>query len=321
MMTKIGITLGDPAGIGYEITAKSLLNYKNKDRFVLIGNREHFLSVLDLLKIDRKYFEDIEFIDIDGGRIEFGKVQEEAGRISYKSVEKGIEIALKGEIDALVTAPINKESWQRAGSKFIDHTTMLQVLTGSKDVGTVFEVKRLRIIFLTKHISLIEACRQVKKENVKRGIMMADQALKMLGIDNGKIAVAALNPHGGEGGLFGREEIDEILPAIKEMEGTYNVYGPFPADSIFHQASLGYYDIVLSLYHDQGHIAAKTYDFDRTVSLNIGLPFLRTTVDHGTAFDIAGKGIAKEISMLESIKKAIKYALIYKENYYKYIKK
>lgn len=321
MVERIGITLGDPAGIGYEITAKALRRYRDKGRFTLIGNAEHFRSVLGIIGSNMDEFSSVNFVDIDGGSVDFGRVQKEAGRISYESVVRGIELAMNGEIDSLVTAPINKEAWQQAGSKFIDHTTMLQVLTGSGDVGTVFEVKKLRIIFMTKHISLIEACRQVTRENVKKGIAMADQALKMLRFENGKIAVAALNPHGGEGGLFGREEIDEIIPAVNDMKKIYNVYGPFPADSVFYQASLGSWDIVLSLYHDQGHIAAKTYDFRRTVSLNIGLPFLRTTVDHGTAFDIAGKGIADETSMLESIKKAIKYSSRYRENYSRYFKK
>lgn len=320
MKSKIGISLGDPAGIGYEITAKSFLRYTDRNKFTLIGNFEHFRKVLKILGIKSDEFDDINFIDIPGGKIEFGKIQKEAGRISYESVKKGIQMAMSQEIDSLVTAPINKESWQEAGSKFIDHTIMLEKLTNSKDVSTVFEVRKLRIIFLSKHLSLVDACKLVKEEDIRKGIVMADLALKLLGIENGKIAIAALNPHAGENGLFGREEIDEIIPAVNEMKKNYKLFGPIPADSVFHQASLGMYDIVLSLYHDQGHIAAKTYDFDRTVSLNIGLPFLRTSVDHGTAFDIAGKGTANEISMLEAIKKALRYSYNYKTNYEKYLK-
>jgi len=318
MKNKIGITLGDPAGIGYEIVAKSLLHLKSKvQHFILIGNKDQYLKVLKILKINDEILKNIDFVDVKGNDIEFGKIQKESGRIAYRSVKEGSSLAMKDEIDALVTAPINKEAWKLAGSEFIDHTTMLKALTNSKMISTIFEVKRLRIIFLTKHISLIEACKQIKKDNIIKGIEDADLSLKLLGIENGKIAVSALNPHGGEGGLFGVEEVNEIIPAIEECKNKYNVYGPFPADSVFYLAAKGNYDIVLSLYHDQGHIAAKMYDFEKTVSLNVGIPFLRTSVDHGTAYDIAGKGIANEISMLEAIKKSIKYAKKYKENYRK----
>ncbi len=208
-----------------------------------------------------------------------------------------------------------------AGSKHIDHTTLLQDLTKSSKSITIFEVRKLRIYFLTRHIPFSKVASEIRKDNVIRGILEADLSLKLLGISNGKIAVAALNPHAGEDGLLGREEIDEIRPAIEEVKAKYgiDVHGPFPADSVFYIAAKGNYDIVVSLYHDQGHIAAKMYDFRRTVSLTLGLPFLRTSVDHGTAFDIAGKGIADETSMVEAIKKAIKYAIKYKENYSRYL--
>jgi 4-hydroxythreonine-4-phosphate dehydrogenase len=312
---KIGITLGDPAGIGYEVTAKALIK---KDKYnaniFLIGNKEHFKKVLSILKISEAILNDIVFYDIDGGPIEFGKVQREAGRISLESVKVAVELALNDKLDAIVTAPINKEAWILAGSQYIDHTTLLQALTNSRDSITIFEVKRLRIYFLTRHIPLRKIFDEINKENIVRGIIKAHKSLKLLGVDNGKIAVAALNPHAGEDGLLGREEIDIIKPAIDEARTKFgiNVSGPFSADSVFYQAAKGAYDIVISLYHDQGHIAAKMYDFRRTVSLTIGLPFLRTSVDHGTAFDIAGKGLADETSMVEAIKKAIKYALNYK---------
>ena len=320
---KIGVTLGDPAGIGYEVSAKAIsrLIGRSDVKFVLIGNRSHFLKVLRIVKVPEDILNSVEFIDIPGGEVEFGKVQREAGRISLESVRVGVDMALKGEVDALVTAPINKEAWMLAGSKHIDHTTLLQDLTGSKKSITIFEVKRLRIYFLTRHIPLSRVASEVRRDNVLRGILEADLALRLLGIRNGRIAVAALNPHAGDGGLIGREEVDEIAPAVEEARSRYglNVSGPFPADSIFYLASRGLYDIVVSLYHDQGHIAAKMYDFKRTVSLTLGLPFLRTSVDHGTAFDIAGKGIADEASMYEAIKKAIKYANKYKRNYIKYL--
>ncbi len=320
-MTKIGITLGDPAGIGYEISIKAIsrlgTKYPRVD-FVLFGNKKHLIKVASLIAFDPLKLKNVQMYDIEGNEIEFGKVQKEAGRISYKSFEEAVKLALKGEIDAIATAPINKKAWELMGSKYIDHTTMLADMVNTKNISTVFEVKKMRVTFLTKHLPLIEACKKVKKDNIIDGIKTADLSLRLLGIKNGKIAVAALNPHAGESGLLGREEIDEIIPAINEVKNQYDVYGPIPADSVFYQASQGMYDIVLSLYHDQGHIAAKTYDFKRTISLNLGAPFLRTSVDHGTAFDIAGKMIADETSMYESIRKAIKYATVYKENYQMY---
>ncbi len=325
-MIKIGITLGDPAGIGYEISAKAVIKivpFLHNTKLLLIGNLDQFNRVLEMLNINMKMMFNekiIEFFDIEGGPVNFGQISKDAGRIAYESFETAIKLALDNKIDAVVTAPINKESWQLAGSKYIDHTTMLKSLTNAKDISTVFEVKNLRIIFLTKHVSLAEAVKLIKKKLVINGIKNAVEALNLLGIKHGSVVVAALNPHAGENGLFGDEEIKEIKPAIDEFKKIFNyenVYGPIPADSVFYLASQGFYDIVLSLYHDQGHIAAKTYNFKKTVSLNLGAPFLRTSVDHGTAFDIAGKGIADETSMLEAIKKALKYAKKYKENYKK----
>lgn len=313
-MIRIGVTLGDPSGIGPEIVIKAISKIHRKDlALTLIGNEDNLIDVAKLSGIDLSVLDRVNIVDIPGERIEFGKISKESGRISMKSIEYATKMALDGEIDAIATAPINKEAIILAGSKYVDHTTMFAGLTGSKKVLTIFEARKLRIIFMTKHISLLEACRSITMDLVYEYIMHSDWVLRSLGIEKGKIAVAALNPHAGDNGLFGREEIDIIAPAIKKAQEKVNVFGPYPADSVFYQATLGKYDIVLSLYHDQGHIASKMYDFYRTVSLNLGLPFLRTSVDHGTAFDIAGKGIASEISMMEAIKKAAVYALPYKK--------
>ena len=321
---KIGVTLGDPAGIGYEISVKALLKVKKSARgvkFLLFGSEAQLSKVVKLLQLDDSVLidgNDVVLVDVGGGPVEFGKVSEEAGRISYSSFAKAVDMALRGDIDAIVTAPINKEAWKLAGVKYIDHTSALKELTGVKEVMTVFEVGKLRINFLTKHVSLAEAVRLIKKDLVIEGIRSSLRALRLLGVKNGSIAVAALNPHAGEGGLLGDEEIKEIKPAIDEFRRVYNydkVYGPIPADSVFYLASQGLYDIVLSLYHDQGHIAAKTCGFKETVSLNLGAPFLRTSVDHGTAFDIAGKGLADETNMVKAIERAIAYAKTYRENY------
>lgn len=305
--------MGDPAGIGSEIVAKSLTrSWENDVMFTLIGNRENFDDISRRVGLGSGFSDKFEFVDIPGSGIEYGKVKEESGRIALRSIEEATKMALHGELTGISTAPVNKEALLLAGSSYKDHTDMLKALTNSQKVSTVFVVRKLRIIFMTKHVSLLDACRSVRKGDVMEIIAMADQALKALGIKNGKIGVAALNPHSGENGLFGREEIDEIIPAINEVKPQFNVSGPYPADSIFHQAAGGKFDIVVSLYHDQGHIAAKMYDFDRTVSMNIGLPFLRTSVDHGTAFDIAGKNMASEVSMIEALKKSVEYSSQYR---------
>jgi 4-hydroxythreonine-4-phosphate dehydrogenase len=186
---------------------------------------------------------------------------------------------------------------------------MLAKLTNSPDPMTLFVFGNLRIFFLTRHISLLEACRQVTTENVLKALRRVDGVLRQLGMPRGRIAVAGLNPHAGEGGLFGREELEQISPAVSraQQEGI-NALGPVPPDSVFFQNLRGQYDAVLSLYHDQGHIAAKTLDFERTVSVTLGIPFVRTSVDHGTAFDIAWQGTASAISMVEAIRVAAEYA-------------
>lgn len=313
-MKKIGVTLGDPSGIGPEIVAKSLLDDRIDISDILIfGNRRHFLDIARKVGIQAQEIENVEFENIDADSIRMGSISEVSGRVARESIERAVKLALSGQIDGIATAPINKEALLLAGSRYRDHTDMLAGLTGTRDVVTVFEVENLRIIFLSKHVSLRQACDLVTENNVYRYIELSERSLQYLGIPGRRIAVAALNPHGGENGLFGREEIEEIIPAIRRAGGRYDVTGPVPADSVFHQAASGKYDIVLSMYHDQGHIAAKVHNFAKTVSLNLGLPFLRTSVDHGTAFDIAGKGIADHTSMTEAILKCLKYAPAYKE--------
>jgi len=250
---------------------------------------------------------------IDPTRLEFatlkpGVAQGEAGLAAYDCIRKAIELTLNGETDAIATAPINKEALHAAGVPYIDHTAMLAGLTGSHDPMTMFVLDNLRIFFLTRHLPLIEACRQVTSQRVLTYLARVDGELRRLGIASPRIAVAGLNPHSGEGGLFGTEEIQEILPAVAEAHSQgIDVQGPVPADSVFFLCRQGKYDAVLSLYHDQGHIAAKTVDFERTVSVTLGLSFLRTSVDHGTAFDLAWKGMASATSMEESIRVAVRY--------------
>ncbi len=312
--TAIAITLGDPAGIGPEITAKALATGKFQlDSIVLVGSRTAFLEAAETAGLDRSLLAVSSFIDTGAGRIITGKISLEAGKSALLGIEKAAELAIAGKVEGICTSPINKEAIVLAGSKYIDQSTMLQGLTSSVDVSTVFETGRLRIIFMTKHMPLRDALDHITSESVKKSIRLADLALRYLGSGRRRIAVAALNPHGGEGGLLGREEKDVIAPAVQEMSSEYNVSGPIPADTVFHQAACGAYDIVVSLYHDQGHIAAKTLDFSGTVSMNIGLPFLRTSVDHGTAFDIAGRGKADATSMVEAIERCFRYAASYRD--------
>lgn len=313
MAARIGITLGDPAGIGPEIVAKALADSRFEGiRFHLIGNMENFWITVSSLGLSRDAYERHGFTDIPTGRFQTGSISAEAGSVAVKSIETAVRMAMKGELDGICTAPINKEAIRLAGSQYMDHTEMLGALTGTRKVSTVFETLGLRIIFLSKHMSLREAISGISMDGVYEHIELAHRALKSLGILDGRIAVAALNPHGGENGMFGREELDIIAPAVRKAASTVSVSGPFPADSVFHRASKGEFDIVLSLYHDQGHIAAKMLDFGKTVSMNLGLPFLRTSVDHGTAMDIAGKGIADGTSMAEAMEKALEYSIQYR---------
>ncbi|MEK4030474.1 4-hydroxythreonine-4-phosphate dehydrogenase PdxA [Pseudobacillus sp. FSL P4-0506] len=322
----IAIPMGDAAGIGPEITVKSLAKEEiySMCRPLVVGDaatiREAIVVTETNLKVNEvsspaegKYefgtIDVLNLANIDAKALQPGKVQAQCGQAAFEYIKKSVQLAMDGKVAALATTPINKESLKAANVPFIGHTEMLESLTNSKDPLTMFEVRSLRIFFLTRHVSLKEAITQMTKERVHDYLIRCDQALKRLGIENRSIAVAGLNPHSGEGGLFGDEEVKEIGPGIEAAKRDgINAYGPVPADSVFFQALNGKYDAVLSLYHDQGHIAAKMTDFHRTISITNGLPFLRTSVDHGTAFDIAWKNIASSVSMEECIKLAAQYA-------------
>lgn len=328
----VAITMGDAAGIGPEITVKSLAKktFYEICQPVVIGSAAVLTKAIEVtntsLKLniitspnEGKYtFGTIDVIDLDNidmPTLQPGTVQSQCGKASFEYVKMAIELAMDKQVKAIATTPINKESLKAAGVKFIGHTEMLEELSDSTDPLTMFQVNSLRIFFLTRHLSLKDAINQMTKERVHDYIIRCNQALQRLGITNPKIAVAGLNPHSGEGGLFGNEEVEEIAPGIllAQQKG-YDVYGPVPADSVFYQALQGKYDAVLSLYHDQGHIAAKMTDFHKTVSITNGLPFLRTSVDHGTAFDIAWKNIASSVSMEECIKLAAEYGSKFQED-------
>lgn len=330
-MTKpfIGIPMGDPAGIGPEIVVKALRKNEIYDvcNPVVIGDADIIKKAAGICGINQSinviasssqgiYNPDtvniIDLSNIDTEIFRYGTVQAQNGQAAYDYIKKGVELALKGEISSIATTPINKPALKAAGVDFIGHTEILAGLTDTPDPLTMFEVRGLRVFFLTRHVSLKKACDMVTRERLLDYIDRCTEALKSLGIHGGTMAVAGLNPHSGDNGLFGTEDDEFIRPAVIEAQKQgYNVEGPIGADSVFHLALKGRYNSVLSLYHDQGHIATKTLDFERTIAITIGLPFLRTSVDHGTAFDIAGKGIASEVSMVEAILLAAKYSKAY----------
>ena len=322
----IAVTMGDPAGIGPEITVRTAADeevFETADCIVVgdAGVLEKAIAVTGAdLRINcvkepeegdysRGVLNVIDLGNIDMDRFEYGKVSAMCGRAAYEYIEKGIQLTMDGRADAISTAPINKEATRAAGVEFIGHTEIFAALTKTNDPLTMFETNGMRIFFLTRHVSLREMVDMIKKERIIDYVERCTEALARLGVTEGTMAVAGLNPHSGEHGLFGWEAVNEIEPAVEELRARgYDVVGPVSADSVFHQAAAGKYSAVLSLYHDQGHIAAKTLDFDRTIAITNSMPILRASVDHGTAFDIAGTGKASAVSMIESVKIAAKYA-------------
>lgn len=322
----IGVPMGDPAGIGPEIVVKALADEKVNEaaKPVVIGDRSTLEQAMGFcgLKLEIKSIQDvsegdyrtgvINLIDlgnVDIKKLEMGKVQAMAGKAAFEYIKKSVELAMEGKLDALATTPINKEALKAGNINYIGHTEILEDLTNSKDPLTMFQVYGLRVFFLSRHVSLKRACDMVTEERLLEYIQRCMTALERLGIKNAHMAVAGLNPHSGEHGLFGDEEVREMEPAIQKARDLgLDVVGPVPADSVFYFGLKGSYDAVLSLYHDQGHIATKMVDFERTISITNNLPFLRTSVDHGTAFDIAGTGKAGAVSMVEAILLAAEYA-------------
>jgi len=325
----IGVTTGDPAGVGPEISIKALLkpSIYNICKPFLVGDlsvleavsgrlglnvRFRVIDSPDKIRGERGLIEVIDLKNVDVRSLPIGVASAESGRASIEYIERAVQYALRGEINAIATAPINKRAINLAGSKHIGHTEILAALCGVKEPLTMFWVRGMRIFFLTRHISLIEAVRSVKKDRIVSMTLKIEKALKHLGIEKPKIAIAALNPHASDDDLIGREELEEIIPAVEELRRMgLNVIGPLPADSIFHQAIKHKYDAILSLYHDQGHIAAKTLDFYGTVAVTLGLPFIRTSVDHGTAYDIAWKGLANPRSLFKAVELAARLSRVY----------
>ncbi|MDR1823955.1 MAG: 4-hydroxythreonine-4-phosphate dehydrogenase PdxA [Bifidobacteriaceae bacterium] len=316
----LAVTAGDPAGIGPEITVMTVTDpaMRAKARAVVYGDpailaRAAAVSgrqpTINPITDPRQAGDDPSVIDVidiglipDAEQIAFGQVQALAGRAAVTAIETAVADAVARRIDGVVTSPINKEAIWASGSQFLGHTELIQDLTHAAATDTMFVVGNLCVFFATRHMSLAEAVAAIKAPLIEACLDRALVALEVFGYPQPRLAVAALNPHGGEGGHFGREEIDQIAPAIAKVNATIPagrpaIAGPIPADSVFHLGLQGQFDGILSLYHDQGHIATKTFDFDATVSVTTGLPILRTSVDHGTAFDIAGTGQASPATM------------------------
>lgn len=313
----IAVTIGDPAGIGCEIVLKALAEFDSAD-FAVYADARVVEKTMRLPGVPQFPIRRIRACDVGESGccnvvdipnlpdFEFSRIDERCGRSAYEYFARAVDDALKGLVSCVCTAPVHKVALRAAGLDAAGHTEMLSQLTGAEDPLTMFQVDGLRIFFLSRHVSLAMACRMVTRERLLDYIPRCIAAMDQLGLE-GELAVAGLNPHCGDNGLFGSEErvIEEAVSACRSRG--LPVCGPVSADSVFWQCLKGRYAAVLSLYHDQGHIAAKTYDFDRTISLTLGCPVLRLSVDHGTAFDIAGRGIADETGMAEVFAKALSW--------------
>jgi 4-phospho-D-threonate 3-dehydrogenase / 4-phospho-D-erythronate 3-dehydrogenase len=319
---RIGLTIGDPAGIGPEVTLKAALEEEVLAACepVIIGDAQylsHWARVFGLslgfdcvnagapipLEQNTPIIYNLNNIP---GSIEMGREQAECGRAAAQFIEAASQLCLSGQLDAMVTAPINKKSLYLAGYPFPGHTEFLAQLTGTDEFAMAFITPMLRVALLTTHVALADVPGHVKKNKLENLIRLVRRELTAYGVERPRIAVAALNPHGGEGTLFGLEEASEMIPAIescREHDGI-DVSGPHSGDTIFLRAARGEFDIVISCYHDQGLIPVKCLSFGEAVNVTLGLPFIRTSVDHGTAFDIAGQGRADHSSMVAAIKLA-----------------
>jgi 4-hydroxythreonine-4-phosphate dehydrogenase len=316
----LALTIGDPSGIGPEVVTKSLQDRNIYDlmRPVLIGTVLDTVNALatigssDIvvgLESPSQAIGKPGVIEVyspgdwEGTEFPVGIHDAGSGAGSHLWVEEAAHLCMNGKVEGMVTAPVNKESWHMGGSEDTGHLEVFKRLSGSKYVATMLVSGSMRCMHLSTHKPLIDAVKYVTTENIMTAIRLTQKHFNEWGFVKPKIAIAALNPHASDNGLIGDEESREIAPAVQlaRAEGI-DASGPHPSDSIFNQAAEGRYDVVLVMYHDQGHIPIKVYGVEESVTVNLGLPFLRTSVDHGTAFDIAGQGIASEISMLEAIK-------------------
>ena len=332
----IAITMGDPAGIGPEIIVKALGEQKVFDQScpLVLGDESilshtiHWMNAPVIIKKITSPNEGeykpgilnlIPVTELSPDEIAIGRPQRKAGEAAYRYIEQGVKMAQGESVAALVTAPLSKGALNAAGHPFPGHTELLAAMTGTEDQVMMLAGSRLRVALVTTHLPLRKVPTALTTERIKRTIVITFQWLQeYMGVKDPKLAVAALNPHAGEGGLFGSEEEEIIAPAIKEchQEGI-TADGPLPPDSLFFHAASGKYDAVVSMYHDQGLIPLKLLHFRDAVNITLGLPIIRTSVDHGTAYDIAGQGVADPTSLINAILMASKMALTKKESKYR----
>ncbi len=335
----IGITMGDPASIGPEISVMALTDPKVLELCdpLIVGDAAVMEDAVKVVcpgkvqiravhQVSEAVFEpgvinvlDLGLVDME--KLVYGQVSAMCGEAAFRYVEKVIQLAMDGEIDATVTNALNKAAINLAGHHFAGHTEIYAHYTNTKNYTMMLAHENLRVVHISTHVSLREACDRVKKDRVLKVIQIADDACRRLGMEHPRVAVAGLNPHSGEGGLFGREEIEEITPAIEEARALgIRVDGPVPPDTVFSKARGGWYDIVVAMYHDQGHIPLKVTGFvynqekgrwDNVAGVNItlGLPIIRASVDHGTAFGHAHQGLANPVSLKNAIDYAAKFAM------------
>lgn len=307
--------MGDPAGVGPEVTLKALRRPEvlAACRPVVVGDRSVLVKAARALgEAELRLPEEAELVDLGALSMEehaWGRLDARSGRAAAAYIERAVGMAQAGEIAAVVTSPINKEALKLAQVPYPGHTEMVAALTNAKEYAMMLVGPELRVIHVSTHVSLAEAIRRVKRERILAVIRLAHQVLQLEGLERPRIAVAGLNPHAGENGLFGDEEKTEIAPAIEEaVANGIEATGPHPPDTVFLHAVNGRFDVVVAMYHDQGHIPAKLNGFDRSVNVTVGAGVIRTSVDHGTAFDIAGKGVASEESMVQAILYAARLA-------------
>ncbi|MDM5225295.1 4-hydroxythreonine-4-phosphate dehydrogenase PdxA [Cytobacillus sp. NJ13] len=324
----VGITMGDAAGVGPEIILKSLADAEMYeisnplvigDRKILERAKSFVDSGLVIEAVKAEQLNEIPYkhgvvhcldLDLLPEDLPIGKVSPEAGDAAFQYLAKAIEMAKENRIDAICTAPLNKEALQKGGHMYPGHTEILADLTNTADYSMMLSAPNLRVIHVTTHVGIIDAVKMINPERVYHVLKLAHDTLKKAGIESPKIAVCGINPHAGENGLFGYgEEEEKVVPGVEKAQAEgIDAIGPLPADTLFFRAVRGDFDIVVAMYHDQGHGPVKVLGLDAGVNITVGLPIIRTSVDHGTAFDIAGKGIADEKSLMEAMRQAVELA-------------
>ncbi len=330
------MTMGDPAGVGPEICVLAA-NHSEVTAIchpliigdlVRLAEAETILqqagrttsSYAELRSVEASHLKNLTVERTDGAipvldlgnvpaQLPWGRIQKEAGKAAYEYVDMAVQLALDGSVQAICTAPLNKEAWKLARVPYPGHTEALAVLTGCTKYAMMLINKGLRVVHVSTHVSLKQAIAAVRTERVIEVIELTFHSLRQFGMENPRIAVAGLNPHAGEGGLFGDEDLARIAPAVEQAASKgILVSGPWPPDSVYGRAAEGEFDAVIAMYHDQGHIAIKMLGMDTGINCTIGLPIVRTSVDHGTAFDIAGRGVVREASMVAAMKVAVEFA-------------